>query len=376
MEMENYIVSEFTGTALAIRKHLGKEFSVKELRDFTEELRDIAEIKTLYVSNSRDKHSIQTLICKFKNEQAFTGFITKLLPASYRASTSNAFHISGFKYNDNEDTCTLYFTSMQLNGFTDAEMLAFASQMFELGAESVVNRRHDGKSNLLYRLHLFEIMEKHNFVDPIRELSCTFKNTPTGQEIVKELFKNYASAPNLAVDCYPNCIIGKYTDTSTCTLVKTSHRDFFGAETLAKICYWLHTLGAKSVIPSIYEYCGRIGNPSIECSFDYDDQNFEVKLDDLIQYWNGRIVTDNDGKEYSPELHLTLSTKKNSFKVFKDDKQDEKFTHSERAYLLNKFLQLGAESVTAEASFIVCSFKDSEIGHTLRAEAVFKLLTT
>ena len=381
MNKNDYIVSEFTGTTLALRKTLGKQFSVDELQTLSKELRSVADIKTLYVSETNNKQRIQNIVITFHAEEDFGNYIEKFL--SPAAASTEGFSITGFQYDENNEYCTIMFHSVAQNGFTDSELRAIAHEMFYLGAETVLNKRHHGKSNLHYRLHTFEIMSEYDFIDPIREIACTFKCDAVGVGIIKELFRRFSEAPkSLLDDCFAHCVLSAYQSPSSCTLLNYSSSDTFDMKVLSRICYWLHTAGAKSAITDTYEAFCRVYNSSIKCTFDEDDQSFDIKLADFIEYWNEKLLTKAkhsgwipaDATVYNPELYLQFSTKLNSFTLYKDINANEEFTRAERGYFLNYLLQLGAESITTEKQTIKCVFSSDTEGRELMAKAICELL--
>ena len=380
MDFTKYLVTEFTKInqySFALRKPENAEFSVSEIKEIYAELNGQAEIKPLYVSNLRNKMVVQSVVCTFKNEQAFDAIMAEQTKPN--EITKDGFVITGFYFDNMCETCTLDFYTPLFYQFNDEEMVSLCAEMYRIGAISVSNHRLNKESALDYRLFNFEIIEEKIFKEPVFRVSCTFKVDEEGLLIIDELFKKYSKPINdLKRECYRSCVISAYSNMYF-TLSPT-WKSPFNSITVAKICKWLFDLGARSVTANVHSCYPVLEYPTecktIECYFD-NKVNFLHKLEEFIQvneiiYIRTQKSLNNisaEDTEYFPPFHITFDSTKTSLRIEKNEAED--LSPSERFHFLVKLSQLGATKVATNEKYISCEFDSSD---TL-IQAMVKLLS-
>lgn len=383
MDLTQYLVTEFTKFeqySLALHKLDSADFSKSEIKSIADELYNQADVKPLYISNLRSKMTVQAVICTFKNKQTFESIMAAQTKPN--EITKNEFIITGFHFDSIAETCTLHFHTPLFYQFDDEKMVSFCAEMYRKGAVCVFNHRLDRESALRYRLFTFEIWEDKIFKEPIFRLSCTFKTDEVGMSTITELFKEYSKGPtDLRRECYRNCIISACSYKYALNFSPNGTQPFNSTE-VTKICNWLFSLGAKSVMADVCSSFGNMEYPticySIECNFDYND-DFMQKLKEFIQYNEDVYIRtqrslnqiSQEVTDYLPPFHLRLDSNNNSFMILKNNAEIPNLSPSERFHFLIKLSQLEAIKVETDKKFVKCEFRDS----STRLEAAVKLLS-
>ena len=380
MEHTKYRITEYLCNSIALRKISNTIFTVREVQGLAEEFKGIADIEPMYVADYHDTMVIQGIILTFKDRENFENVMNEHIKA--HDATKDAFVLTGFKYNDDSETCTLHFHTPLFYKFDDDERFAFCAHMYQKGAISVLNRSLSDVSFLKHNLFNFKILEERKFKESIFEVYCTFKTDTAGKKAISEIFDKYSEeVENLESDCYANCIIGRYDDFNTCYFRAVNK--VYTSKEVSQKCRWLHSLGAKNVLAYVRSTSSISSEypticSSMLCKFG-ENSNFAFKLDDFIRYLEeaylqiqieAGIISDETTK-YLPPFHLELDSTKTSFKISKNDYPKKEISHAEGAYFLIQLLKLEAIEVGTNEKFIEAFFNDTDT----RLKAAIELLS-
>lgn len=380
MEHTKYRITEYLCNSIALRKISNTIFTVREVQGLAEEFKGIADIEPMYVADYHDTMVIQGIILTFKDRENFENVMNEHIKA--HDATKDAFVLTGFKYNDDSETCTLHFHTPLFYKFDDDERFAFCAHMYQKGAISVLNRSLSDVSFLKHNLFNFKILEERKFKESIFEVYCTFKTDTAGKKAIAELFDKYSEkVENLENDCYSNCVIGRYDAQNSC-YIRAVNKTYTSKEVSQK-CNWLHSLGAKKVCAYVRS-TSSISNEypttcsSIWCEF-AENSKFAFNLSEFINFLENAYlqiqkeagnISDETAK-YLPPFHLELDSTKASLKISKNDYPKKEIYSAEGAYFLIQLLKLEAIEVNTNENFIEAIFEDANI----RLRAAVELLS-
>ena len=127
MEHTKYRITEYLCNSIALRKISNTIFTVREVQGLAEEFKGIADIEPMYVADYHDTMVIQGIILTFKDRENFENLMNEHIKA--HDATKDAFVLTGFKYNDDSETCTLHFHTPLFYKFDDDERFAFCAHM-------------------------------------------------------------------------------------------------------------------------------------------------------------------------------------------------------------------------------------------------------
>ena len=376
MDINDYLITEFSGDILTFRRPDNEFLSRSEVKFLKEELYPFGKFNLLFSGTNTSR--VQIVLCKIFDKDFFSSSIAKQVKKIYEVDNKK-FVLCGYNFDSEKAEHTLTFYAKNYDGFSDEDMTFFAVEMHKFGATSVYNW-HDDISKLNHRLNFGFKHLNYNFVMcPIRKLTCTFKDDENGRKAVKLLFDKYSVFPEkLEDECYEDCVITAFKKDGNFTLLNNSnYLSRFSTDELSKICNWLYSLGATRIAPICYREDSTLLCNDIECSFG-PNIDWQQKLNAFIRYNEKSYITTlqklgvilPEANEYSPNWNLQVPTKGIHFTLLKGDK----LSRRERFYFLMKLLSFGPSEILAKNHTIYCEFSDDETGRKLRCDAILSLI--